>query len=789
MVVVLRYSIRPTMSSLLPKTAFIVLATVLTSFAQVTSVERVDAISDHIRHLYHSLNVMHVSLAPSYEDFVAMSFLRSSKGANTLSVYVTNGESGENDLFGDTPLSLAERRRQEAARAVARLGAEPYFLNLPDPGVFRDTLSLDEYWILDTLTARFSRVITSFKPDIVFLSGGGREKSTRFWNVVKERLQSTIERKAQEGLSATGSVSPGAYWQVDRLIADVGPSGGKALVTRNVSTMNKQVVDLARKAFTEYESLYAHAREFPDVTAKRYEVLFSFRTRMPKTIDVGLFHRIPRQIRPLHEDIRAFGSDLQNNLRRTLNSRKETESTLKRLADVVHSVDSSLAFSPQHSTEGRRYLLQWKDRLESIKVQLLGIKFFHTLRDSVLTNLQVTYFSIDSLVGSISDGTTEVLFAPPGNGWVINESMARRVPFKVGEEFRILSPQHLEYDLPFAQHGHTKSTLGQRFLVFIIHRSVATEKNFFYRIPLTFHFAPRFIVEPLTPIVRIMDDEKIVVRLTNHSRDGVRDSVRVQSEIVTSEPKEFRVNTKGASHVDTLTLSLLQKVDEGSYLLPIQIHSQTVSHFVGRSFDVAFDSSKRVGYLQGVTNSPLVNALLRLGVQAQPLVLDETLRSKLDNLNVVVLDRRAMTFRKELERYKQTVDSFVDSGGHVIVFAQDPYSWNVSRWIESVSLVEGGMSPASAVGADSSHPFFRLPNVLNAEVWDEWLYFRSYNTVNLSPQQSVTISAWSEEKGSPLILTEHRGNGRITYVSLALEHQLLNIHPGAFRLLANLLSN
>jgi len=41
---------------------------------------------------------------------------------------------------------------------------------------------------------------------------------------------------------------------------------------------------------------------------------------------------------------------------------------------------------------------------------------------------------------------------------------------------------------------------------------------------------------------------------------------------------------------------------------------------------------------------------------------------------------------------------------------------------------------------------------------------------------------------SPLIAEWKLGSGTLTYVDLALEPQFLNILPGAFRLLANLLS-
>jgi len=46
-----------------------------------------------------------------------------------------------------------------------------------------------------------------------------------------------------------------------------------------------------------------------------------------------------------------------------------------------------------------------------------------------------------------------------------------------------------------------------------------------------------------------------------------------------------------------------------------------------------------------------------------------------------------------------------------------------------------------------------------------------------------------KHSGKPLIVSLTDGKGKQTYVDLALGHQWMNIHPGAYRLLANLISN
>jgi hypothetical protein len=57
-----------------------------------------------------------------------------------------------------------------------------------------------------------------------------------------------------------------------------------------------------------------------------------------------------------------------------------------------------------------------------------------------------------------------------------------------------------------------------------------------------------------------------------------------------------------------------------------------------------------------------------------------------------------------------------------------------------------------------------------------------------SARSSAQAEASSRPRLEPLLLTRKLGRGRMTYVDLALAPQWLNVHPGAYRLLANLIS-
>ncbi|NUM77169.1 PIG-L family deacetylase, partial [candidate division KSB1 bacterium] len=80
------------------------------------------------------------------------------------------------------------------------------------------------------------------------------------------------------------------------------------------------------------------------------------------------------------------------------------------------------------------------------------------------------------------------------------------------------------------------------------------------------------------------------------------------------------------------------------------------------------------------------------------------------------------------------------------------------------------------------------PNRLTAQDWEGWLYRRGYNFVSLGQKDGVEMPVTAAGEGTPLLLTRKLGQGKMTYVDLALTPQWLNVQPGAYRLLANLIS-
>jgi hypothetical protein len=278
------------------------------------------------------------------------------------------------------------------------------------------------------------------------------------------------------------------------------------------------------------------------------------------------------------------------------------------------------------------------------------------------------------------------------------------------------------------------------------------------------------------------------VRLTNHSRDGVADTLMIDHPQIRSTRHFFRLGYKGATSVQSLKLLYVEKGLEGNYLIPIHIGRDDVSQFGGRAFDVGVDSTIRVGVITGYVQSAVCETFRRLGVTWKKISGDSTLASELNEVDALVIDSRALTLVPGLSSQAAALETFVERGKKLILFTQDPSSWNRKPLIPSLRLSKTiPFDENSALDLMETDRLMSVPNVLTSQDWNEWIWTRTDRTCEIGPER-YDIPVRLKANGTPLVVSKSMGNGRITYVNLAIQPQLLNVHAGAFRLLANLLS-
>ena len=98
---------------------------------------------------------------------------------------------------------------------------------------------------------------------------------------------------------------------------------------------------------------------------------------------------------------------------------------------------------------------------------------------------------------------------------------------------------------------------------------------------------------------------------------------------------------------------------------------------------------------------------------------------------------------------------------------------------------------AAAVTVLAEHDVLRAPNVIGPEDWDGWVKERGLYFAKSWDEAYTPLLSMADPGEAPLtgaLLVGEIGKGRHVHTSLILHHQMENLVPGAFRLMANLIT-
>jgi len=727
--------------------------------------------------LRSTLSVLSIALQPGYESLADLASFRIERGAEITSAYLTNGEAGTSDVQAEYPHYLAERRRNEAARAMSVLNGEVYFLNLPDLAAARDSATVREQWPSDTLQARLARMILQFKPEIILIPRDWAAPGpSRRWEMMCADVLAAVKSCAATAAPTLTNHSI-VDWQVQRVLVDAWQGGRMTVETAKRSILwKKSYQEIGDEAAGAYASLSSQRRLLMKGVPSSYRLVYPLATTV-SSVDGGLPLPVSPRLRRTEEEVLQMTAY-------TLEGK--TGGILKRIVSLMDSLDILIAVRHTMPARDRKMLLRWKKELEDLRCTALGVEVDYTISDTLLADRQLTFLEVSEVKGVTKDGKSEIFFAPPESGWGINEDVEQKLPLEYNAEYRLLSPADLAYSYPPGQYQIELPNIGKPFYFYIIHRASLRELCFFKRLSFNVVYAPKLIFENLTPVVRVTSGERVVFKLTNVSRDGVADTLKIHEPFAFAFGHPLRLSTKGASAVDTLFMAWDEKLQEGSHLLPVRFGGIPVGQFLARKFQADVVPAKRVGLITGISNSPVAETLRRLHADYS-LVDVKSLATDIQKLSVLIIDQRALTLQPRIAQSKESLRQFVDGGGHLIVLAQDASSWNATPLWDGMQLTSTlEVDATTPVDVESSHPLMTTPNLITSSDWDDWLFQRGYNIVS-GPALDSALPA-VKTGHYPLIVSSQDGKGRKTYVDLALHPQLLNIHAGSFRLLANLIS-
>lgn len=225
--------------------------------------------------------------------------------------------------------------------------------------------------------------------------------------------------------------------------------------------------------------------------------------------------------------------------------------------------------------------------------------------------------------------------------------------------------------------------------------------------------------------------------------------------------------------------------------IPVQL-LQPPAKLTAMSLDLEI-AGEQVGFVAGAGDTS-VEALTLMGYQVRVLQESDLTPEGLADLDAVVFGIRAFNTNPELMGYRDALWDFVRTGGNVLVqynttFGMPegdvgPFPLRLSR-----DRVTDETAPVTVLAPQ--HPAMLRPNLISSADFDGWvqergLYFPNQWDSAYTPLLSMADVGEEPKQGS--LLVAPLGEGYFVYTGLSFFRELPAGVPGAYRLLANLIS-
>jgi LmbE family N-acetylglucosaminyl deacetylase len=204
----------------------------------------------------------------------------------------------------------------------------------------------------------------------------------------------------------------------------------------------------------------------------------------------------------------------------------------------------------------------------------------------------------------------------------------------------------------------------------------------------------------------------------------------------------------------------------------------------------------KVGYIDGAGDK-IPEALVELGYQVSYLKEADITTEKLKSFDAIVIGIRAYNMYDYLSDKNDVLNAYIEQGGNLVVqylksnqvgikpVKVGPYKFSVNsgkRVTQENVPVEFSLP---------NHAVLNTPNTITKQDFENWTQERStYQSDNFDShfEAPLTMNDKGEAPSNGSLLIAPYGKGNMVYVSLVLFRQLPAGNPGAYKLLANIIS-
>jgi LmbE family N-acetylglucosaminyl deacetylase len=795
-----------------------------------------DASADRIA-LYQALldlknpwTVMCVAAHPDDEDGTSLIVMRHKYGAHTVSLFSTFGEGGQNAIGPELYEELGAIRARETMAAAEIQGSEPHFLGLKDFGFSKTRDEAFKFWGHEEALRRMVLEIRKLRPDVMITNHSttsndhGQHQATAL--MVVEAFDAAADPNKFPEQLKDGVTT----WQVQRLFVR---ARGNQASNAQIVTIDPNEKDPVRGSVYAEEALRAlqkHATQGPwPKTFAEYATRFrAFSGQNAPTGQLPMIRYVLVKSAKSAEPMPAQEShDFLDGLTAKINqeagalilpaSIEELSQNRAEALQLLLKVYSTGYSKREHAADTERGAMM-RARLDRALALAAGFEveakpaMNNAVPGSTLQiTTHVTNAGTQPITGVHCNSVTGSAAEVPANGSKVAAKGPDRLAAGARSDFSdsVQIPANAAINVPVAQHLYQPTGLGLR----IDTRCSAQISTATFGVDLInrVDVVPAVEIKRVTPSLIALSPEKakltaervdvsLEVTLINHQTtpyvgqlaalEGTFGNPINEMQIKLGAGQEqtvsFRVSGPGA-HIKNDSISLL--VDHEKTLTDVRMFSTGAT--------VAPNLS--VGYVRGFDFS-LPNALKALGVESKELSVDEVKTADLSKYTSVIVDNRVYESKPELIAVNQKLLDYANAGGTLIVFYHKSDEWNPDprrnrpqlapyKLLLGNERVTDENAPITFIEPD--HPLLNVPNKMGQDDFRDWIQERGlYYPREWDPQFHALLQS-NDPGENPLkggLLVADYGKGHYIYTSMVWYRELRGGIPGAYRMLANMIS-
>jgi LmbE family N-acetylglucosaminyl deacetylase len=766
-----------------------------------------------IQQQLHKLNVLgsvlYIAAHPDDENTRLLAYLAKEKKYRTGYLSLTRGDGGQNLIGDEQGIELGLIRTQELLAARRIDGAEQFFTRAYDFGFSKSTKEALQKWNHDSVLADVVWVIRNFKPDVIITRFPGDSRAGHGHHSASSVLANEAFAAAADANKFPWQLSNGVTtWQAKRILWNTFNFGSGTNTTSE-------------------DQFKINVGVFNPVIGQGYGEIASESRSQHKSQGFG----VPRQRGDSYEYFTTTGGTAPtNDLLDQVNTTWGRITNSKKIQQSIDNIIQQYNFNnPAASTKALAKLYQLLQQQPTNnaseyywlqeKMKAVSNLIVHTaglFAEATTTQAQVVqgdslklqlWVNVRSntpiqwqqytIKGAITQPLSfkGVSLTPNTNSIVTHTVQVQ--PNATTQPFWLMqSLQNDLFNVPLSQIGKAENDAAIQ-----IHLELNIE-GAILDIPLAvkYKFTDPVKGEKHQPLTILPKQEMryaqenywsangAAVPLVQFIKNNTQPNSTWRTDTIVYQPTQLgMVSRNGNSNYSSYVRTI-----EYDHIPTITYQKAAVTHIINQPIKTA---GKRIGYIAG-TGDKTAEAIQLLGYEVVMLTQKDMLPDNLQKFDAIVTGVRAYNTEAWLSSAYDVLMQYVQQGGNLIVqyntnnqigpvrAKMSPYPFNISR----VRVTEEN---AAVTLLQPNHAIFNYPNRITNSDFDGWVQERSVYQAEQLDKAYIALLEMNDTGETPskgsLIVAPY-GKGNFVYTGLALFRQLPAGVPGAYKLLANLLS-